>query len=42
VEVAPEALVGRTVAVAGELLWDSFGGGPRIVVRFPEQLEVRE
>ncbi|MCX7750928.1 MAG: thermonuclease family protein [Candidatus Bipolaricaulota bacterium] len=33
-------LVGRRVAVTGELLWDSFGGGPRIVVRFPELLEL--
>lgn len=33
-------LVGQRVAVAGELLWDSFGGGPRIVVRFPELLVV--
>lgn len=30
--------VGATVAVTGELLWDSFGGGPRIEVRFPDQL----
>lgn len=42
VELAPEALVGQTVAVTGELLWDSFGGGPRIVVQSPEQVEVRE
>lgn len=40
VELRPEALVGHTVAVTGELLWDSFGGGPRIVVRFPQLLEV--
>ncbi|MBC7316643.1 MAG: thermonuclease family protein [Chloroflexi bacterium] len=30
--------VGTAVAVTGELLWDSFGGGPRIEVRFPDQL----
>lgn len=35
----PEA-AGRTISVTGELLWDSFGGGPRIVVRFPELVEL--
>lgn len=33
-------LVGQRVAGTGELLWDSFGGGPRIVVRFPELVVV--
>ncbi len=32
-------LVGQRMAVTGELLWDTFGGGPRIVVRFPELVE---
>lgn len=41
-DLPTEALVGRTIAVSGELLWDSFGGGPRIVVHFPEQLVVKE
>lgn len=33
-------LVGQTVAVSGALQWDSYGGGPRIVVGFPDQMRV--
>lgn len=33
-------LEGRKVAVTGEIQWDSLTGGPRIVVRFPEQIAV--
>jgi endonuclease YncB( thermonuclease family) len=42
VELSPGELVGQRVVVTGELQWDSFRGGPRIVVRFPEQLAVKE
>ncbi len=38
----PAAFVGKKVVVTGELLWESLGGGPRILVRFPEQLRVWE
>ncbi len=38
----PATLVGQTLAVTGELLWDSLRGGPRIVVWFPEQLRTWE
>lgn len=38
----PEELVGKKVAVSGEVRWESLYGGPRIVVHFPEQIEVWE
>lgn len=38
----PAVFMGKKVLVTGELLWDSLGGGPRIVVRFPEQLRLWE
>lgn len=41
VDLETADLVGQTVAVSGEVLWDSYGGGPRIVVGFPDQMQVR-
>lgn len=38
----PTVFVGRKILVTGELLWESLKGGPRIVVRFPEQLRLWE
>jgi endonuclease YncB( thermonuclease family) len=35
-------LIGKKVAVTGELRWDSLFGGPRIVVLFPEQIQILE
>jgi micrococcal nuclease len=35
-------LIGKKVAVTGELQWDSLSGGPRIVVLFPEQIQILE
>lgn len=38
----PEKLPGARVEVRGELLWESFSGGPRIYVYIPEQISIEE